>query len=175
MAKLNSIVSRIFGWGAGLSMGLVFAIIFVNSLRRYTIGESVQWGEELPVYLSVYGVMFGVALAYMQDRHIRFTIVIDFLNERRKTMMFVAGDILMAVTGVMLVLSALAFVERRGGTMSSGMFGLSRWLGDVTGIKALNALGTLGPYQYALVIGGAMITLAAVLKFIERVTALRGQ
>lgn len=174
MEKLNRAVGRIFGWGAGLSMILVFAIIFVNSLRRYTVGQSVQWGEELPVYLAVYGVMFGISMAYMQDRHIRFTILVDFLSERRKTFMFALSDIVMLVTGVLLVFSGIAFLERRGGTMSSGMFGLARWLEQSTGIEAMGALGNLGVYQFALVLGGAMIALAAVLKFIERVIALRG-
>tara|TARA_Y100001001_G_scaffold90905_1_gene88719 strand:- start:8548 stop:9075 length:528 start_codon:yes stop_codon:yes gene_type:complete len=174
MDRLNRIVAQVFGWGAGLSMMLVFAIIFINSLRRYTVGQSVQWGEELPVYLAAYGVMFGISMAYMQDRHIRFTILIDFLSDQRKTLMFALSDLVMMVTGVLLVLSGLAFLERRGNTMASGMFGLARWLEKSTGIEAFAALGTLGVYQFSLILGGAMITFAAVLKFVERLITLRG-
>ena len=84
MTAISRISQRILAFGAGLSMALVFGIIFVNSLRRYTTGQSLQWGEELPIYLSIYGVMFGVGLAYLQDTHIRFTVLTDFLSHRAR-------------------------------------------------------------------------------------------
>ena len=71
MTAVSRIYQRLLASGAGLMMALVFAIIFVNSLRRYTTGKSLSWGEELPIYLAIYGVMFGIGLAYLQDRHIR--------------------------------------------------------------------------------------------------------
>ena len=75
MRAISRLTQRIWAFGAGLSIALVFAIIFVNSLRRYTTGHSLAWGEEMPIYLTIYGVMFGIGLAYLQDRHIRFTII----------------------------------------------------------------------------------------------------
>jgi TRAP-type C4-dicarboxylate transport system permease small subunit len=56
--------------GASLSMIVLFLIVFTNSVRRYTIGKSFEWGEELPIFIAIYGVMFGIAWAYIQDRHI---------------------------------------------------------------------------------------------------------
>ena len=71
---------------AGLIHGSgLFAIIFIErAVGRYSIGKSLPWGEELPIYLTIYGVMFGsLRLAYMQDRHIRFfTLVTDMLSPR---------------------------------------------------------------------------------------------
>jgi hypothetical protein len=56
--------SQLAAGGASLSMALLFLIVFINSVRRYAIGKSFEWGEELPIYIGIYGVMFGMAWAY---------------------------------------------------------------------------------------------------------------
>lgn len=57
--------------------------------------------------------MFGIGLAYIQDRHVRFTVLTDFLpcvaNERR----FAGIDALTAVTGVVLTRAGIAFARHR--------------------------------------------------------------
>ena len=173
MARISNVLQRIFSFGAGLSMALVFAIIFLNSLRRYTLGRSVEWGEELPIYLTIYGVMFGVALAYSQDRHIRFTILTEFLSEQRRKKLFALVDLTMVVTGVTLAYSGYAFMQRRGGVDSSGLIGTARSLAETAGIEALAGIGKLATYQFALSVGGVLLALAALVKFFERLSEMK--
>lgn len=97
MERLNIAVKRFFAFGVGASMALVFAIIFINPLRRYTIGKSVEWGEEFPIYITIYGVMFGLSLAYMQDRHIRFTILVDILSDKSSKKLFALVDLIVEI------------------------------------------------------------------------------
>jgi TRAP-type C4-dicarboxylate transport system permease small subunit len=171
MKTLNALAGRLFAFGAGLSMALVFAIIFVNSLRRYTVGQSVAWGEELPIYLTIYGVMFGLALAYLQDRHIRFTILTDFLPETARNKLFAAVDLVSCVTGVALAFSGHAFAVRRGHIDASGLKSAGTWLVDTTGFEPLIWVSKVGTWQYAITIGGVLLAVAALLKFIERVSS----
>ncbi|GAB4517388.1 MAG: hypothetical protein Tsb0019_17150 [Roseibium sp.] len=171
MKTLNAIAQRLFAFGAGLSMALVFAIIFVNSLRRYTVGQSVPWGEELPIYMTVYGVMFGLALAYMQDRHIRFTILTDFLPDGIRHKLFAAVDLASCVTGIALAVSGHAFAVRRGHIDASGLKSAANWLVETTGIDALAWVAKVGTWQYAIAVGGAMLAVAAFLKFVERISS----
>lgn len=173
MKTLNAFATRLFAFGAGTSMALVFAIIFVNSLRRYTVGESVSWGEELPIYLTIYGVMFGLALAYLQDRHIRFTILTDFLSETSRNKLFIAVDLVSCITGVVLAFSGHAFAVRRGHIDASGLKSAGNWLVDTTGIEALIWVSKVGTWQYAIAIGGALLAFAAFLKLIDRISAHR--
>ncbi|MDX1742303.1 MAG: TRAP transporter small permease subunit [Ruegeria sp.] len=173
MGRFNAILRRIFAIGAGLSMSLVFAIIFVNSVRRYTVGRSVEWGEELPIYLTIYGVMFGAALAYSQDRHIRFTILTDFLSDHRRRQLFTVVDAVMVIVGLTLAYSGHVFALRRGSVDSSGMVNVARSFAESTGLETLIWIGHVGTYQYAMAIGGLMLAIAAGAKFFERLGTLK--
>lgn len=156
--------------GAAISMFLVSAIIFVNSLRRYTIGKSVVWGEEFPVFIAVYGLMFGAAYAYMQDRHIRFTILVGFLPERFTQKLYMLVDLLMIGVGGMLAFSGWRFVALRGGMETTGMISLARDLHRIINWDPILLLGNYGPYQFAMTAGGVLMATAALLKFFDRLT-----
>jgi len=173
MDRVIRAARRVFGFGAGTCMALVFLIIFVNSLRRYSLGRSVAWGEELPIYLTIYGVMFGLALAYLNDQHIRFTIVTDTLRSRSRHMLFAVGDVVTIAAGLGLAYAGHVFAVRRGSVDSPGLKSTADYLASLTGIEPLVWLGKVGPYQYAMAIGGGLLAVAAALKLAERMT--RGQ
>ena len=168
METISRFARRFFAIGAGSSMALVFLVIFVNSLRRYTIGKSIAWGEELPIYLTIYGIMFGIAYAYMTDSHIKFAIFLDMLEARLKKYVLMLCDLLTCATGVSLVFAGHAFAMRRGHVASSGLKSTGDWLAQATGIEALEWIGKVGTWQYAIVLGGAMLAIAAALRLFER-------
>lgn len=149
-------------------MAAIFAIILFNSLRRYLFGKSLEWGEELPVLIAIYGFMFGAAYAYMQDRHVRFTILIAFLRKHLIARLYMLLDLIMVGIGGLMTWSGWRFVLQRGGMEASGVIGLAKDLRDITGWDWMVWLGHYYPYQAAMIVGGVLLTLAAVLKFLER-------
>jgi TRAP-type C4-dicarboxylate transport system permease small subunit len=154
-------------------MALVFGVIFFNSLRRYTIGKSFEWGEELPIYLTAYGIMLGSALAYLQDRHIRFSIVTDLLTSRQRNALLAMIDVLMTGTGIVLAYSGWLFVLRRGGVEASGVVGTAKDLAAATGLTGLEIFGRMSAWQFSILLGGVVLALAAFLKFLTRMYSLR--
>lgn len=174
MPQLLKTVSRgftaILAVCSGLSMTLVFVIILTNSLMRYTIGTSLQWGEKLPIYLTVYGVMFGTALAYLLDRHVRFTLVVDAVGAKARHVFLLAVDVVMILSGSLLAWSGWEFAERGGRLSASSLRSLSRTLAETTGIDGLEIFGKLYPYQFAMAVGGVLVAVAALLKLAERLT-----
>ncbi len=149
-------------------MMAIFAIILFNSVRRYTLGKSLEWGEELPVFFAVYGFMFGAAYAYMQDRHVRFTILVGFLPRTLIEKLYMLLDLIMVGIGGLMAWSGWQFVLKRGGMETSSLIGLAKGLRDATGWDWTIWLGHFGPYQAAMVIGGGMLSVAALLKFLQR-------
>ncbi|MCI0509717.1 tripartite ATP-independent transporter DctQ subunit [Chromohalobacter marismortui] len=149
-------------------MALIFLIVFCNALSRYLFGDSLAWGGQIPVFLGVYGVMFGMAVAYIQDRHVRLGIIVDFIPEKPKRMLFMVVDLSVVVIGVLMSWSGYLFMTSRGSMRISGMIDLANSLQALTGVSALKSLATMAPYQFAIVLGGAMLAIAAILKFIER-------
>ncbi len=173
--RLASFFSALFASGASLSMFALFGLILFNSIRRYTIGKSYTWGEELPVFIAIYGVVFGAAWAYMQDRHIRFTMMLTFLNKKQRRWLMMLVDLIMAVTCVVLTYSGWLFVVKRGGVEASGLIGLAKSLSETTSLDWVIWLGHLYPWQAAIMIGGAMLSTAAVLKFFQRLLGCNGR
>ncbi len=166
------IAARAFSFGAWLSLALMFLMIFGNAVRRYTIGKSFEWGEELPVYLAIYGVMFGAALGYLQDRHVRLAIFVDPLPEKLRKWVFAGVDLIMIGAGFMLARSGWLFVEKRGNVESSGLIGTTKDIAEATGFEGIIFLGQMYPWQFALCLGGIMMAIAAFLKFLERLIGI---
>ncbi len=168
LVRLHRHLTTAFALGAALCMAGIFLIVLINSLRRYFLGRSWPWGEELPVYLAIYGVMFGIAMAVMQERHIAFRILTDFLSPRLQRLAALAGDLMIVAVGVILVRSGLMLIESRGGRDASGLVTTMRGLSRDFDMPWIAQLGTLGPWQFALVIGGAMLCIAACVQFLNR-------
>lgn len=157
---------------AGMAMAAVFAIVFFNSLRRYTTGRSFEWGEELPIYLTIYGIAFGAALAYLQDRHIRFTVIVDLLPPRLRHWLYAAIDLMMAAVGALLAWSGSLFVATRGDVDASGIVGTAGELASATGIAWLEVLGQMSAWQSSMIVGGSVLALAALAKLCERLSPI---
>jgi TRAP-type transport system small permease protein len=168
--KISRRFSQLAASGASLSMALLFLIVFINSVRRYTIGKSFEWGEELPIYLGIYGVMFGMAWAYIQDRHIRFTMLVGFLSESLTRKLYIFVDLIMVVNGLLLTYSGWMFVVKRGRLESPGIINMAKGLKALTGWDGMIWIGHMYPYQAAIVIGGVLLTIAALLKLSMRLT-----
>ncbi|MCF8481826.1 MAG: TRAP transporter small permease subunit [Rhodospirillum sp.] len=164
LRRLIGLYTTVCAFGAGTMMAIVFAVIFLNSLGRYLFGGSLPWGEEAPVYLTIYGVMFGVTVGYMQDRHIAFTVVTDLFSRPIRRLLERFVDLAILATGIALAVSGVMFATKRGGVQASGLISSARDLAEATGIPGLEALGYMGTWQAAMPLGGILLTIAALLK-----------
>jgi len=168
--RTTRLFSQFAAAGASLSMAVLFLIVFINSTRRYAIGKSFEWGEELPIFIAIYGVMFGIAWAYIQDRHICFTMLVRFLSESLMRKLYIIIDLIMVVNGGLLTYSGWMFVIKRGRVEASGIINLAKDLKALTGWESMIWIGHQYPYQAAMVLGGVMLTIAALLKLLLRLT-----
>lgn len=166
--NVSRLFTRFCAGGASFSMMTLFLIILFNSLRRYAFGKSLEWGEELPVFIAVYGFMFGAAYAYMQDRHVRFTILVAFLSRSLIEKLYMVVDLIMVGIGGLIAWSGWQFVLKRGGMESSGLIGLAKSFKSATGWDWTIWLGHFYPYQAAMVLGGILLSVAALLKLLGR-------
>ena len=168
LQQTTRLFSRMTAAGASLSMAGLFLIVFMNSIRRYAIGKSFEWGEELPIFVAIYGVMFGMAWAYVQDRHIRFTMLVRFLSDSLTRKLYIVVDLVMVATGGLLAYSGWMFVIKRGRVEASGIINLAKEIKALTGWDSMIWIGHQYPYQAAMVLGGVMLTIAALLKLLQR-------
>lgn len=143
LTSLRRWLMRLNAFGAGLMMLLVFGIVFANAAWRYGAGKSIVWGEDIAVYAMIFGIMFGMALAYLQDGHVRFQFASSMVPKRWRLGHRVLIDILVLLVGIGLTWSAFEFIASRGGRASPS-----------TGIP-------MGVFQSAVLIGGVLLSMSA--------------
>ncbi|SDM91930.1 TRAP transporter small permease [Vreelandella arcis] len=137
---------------AGLAMVLIFLLVAGNAFARYTFGGSITWGEDTAIYLMIYGLMFGMSWAYLQDRHIDFDLIRRLLPPRWVRWQAVAVDLMVLVIGIGLMVSAVEFIAARGGRTSSST-GMPMWL-----------------FQASMLIGGGLLSFSAMVMGARRLT-----
>ena len=76
----------------------------------------------------------------------------------------------MVVNGGLLAYSGWLFAIKRGRVEASGIINLAKYLRDLTGWESMIWFGHQYPYQAAMVLGGVMLTIAALLKLLLRFT-----
>ncbi len=153
-------------------MVLIFTIILINSVMRYSTGKSMQMGEELPVYISVYGVMFGVVLAYLQGRHINFTIFILKAPKRVQQYVALLLDVVMVGVGFSLSYSGWLLMQKRGYVEASGIIGTAKEIAQATGFSWFKQFGLMSSWYFSFCFGGALLGLAAVTLVAQHISTM---
>jgi TRAP-type C4-dicarboxylate transport system permease small subunit len=60
-----------------LTMSVIFTILIINTVLRYTTGSSLQWANEVPELLFPWLVMAGVVMAAVHGSHIATTFLLE--------------------------------------------------------------------------------------------------
>jgi TRAP-type C4-dicarboxylate transport system permease small subunit len=97
----------------------------------------------------IYGTMFGMALCYLEGIHIRFTFLEDMVSAKIRHALHFISDVIALVSGCVLTYSGYIFMMKRGAIQAPG-----------TGIQMYY-------FQVAMVIGGACLVIAALIRLID--------
>lgn len=142
---LHRLLVGITGITAGSMMAVVFALVFANAFWRYSAGRTIVWAEDVAIFAMIFGVMVGTALAYLQERHVRFTIVMDFIPRRLQPWNLILIDFIVLLVGIGFAISGFEFMEARG-RMRNSSTGLRMWV-----------------FQLSTVFGGSLLALSALI------------
>jgi TRAP-type transport system small permease protein len=79
-----------------ISMTVIFGILCVNTVLRYSGGKSLQWANEVPELLFPWLVMAGVVLAAVRGAHITTSFLMETLNEGTRRWVLILGALVVA-------------------------------------------------------------------------------
>ncbi|MHA7878891.1 MAG: TRAP transporter small permease [Saccharospirillum sp.] len=133
------------GISAGAMMASVFALVFANAFWRYTAGKTIVWAEDVAIFAMIFGVMVATALAYLQERHVRFTIVMDLVPKALQPWNLILIDFVVLLVGIGFTISGLEFMDARG-NMRNSSTGLRMWV-----------------FQLSTVLGGALLAVSTLI------------
>lgn len=160
IGKLAAVVGIAFGAVAALMILVILGVTAVNVAGRYLLSAPLRGAEEATGFLVVALVMFGAAEAYRRNDHIRIDLLTDGRGPRTQWWLDLLAHVAVLAFSVVLLRTGLHTVEfsRRFGAYSTGYLEIEMWIP-----------------QTALVVGGALLALMAVLRLADHLLgALRG-
>ena len=102
---------------------LLVVTMIIEVIRRELFQYSSVWGEEMVRYAFIYLTWIGAASVIRDRAHIRIDVLFHFLNPRGRAWLYVFGDAVMLLLGVLVLILSLESVQTawQFGSVSHGL------------------------------------------------------
>jgi len=87
-------------WALLVFYVMLVATMFIEVIRREVFSYSSIWGEEIVRYSFIYLAWIGAAAAVKERGHIRIDVIMEYVNPRIKALLYMFGDIVMAIVAL---------------------------------------------------------------------------
>tara|TARA_R110000787_G_scaffold181008_3_gene293084 strand:- start:18624 stop:19148 length:525 start_codon:yes stop_codon:yes gene_type:complete len=103
--------------------GMIVATIVVEVVRRFVLSYSSIWGEEIARYAFIYLAWVGASIAVKDRAHIRIDVIMHYLSNRMKAVVYLFGDLCMLGLALLAVYTAVESMEvsLRFGSVTHGL------------------------------------------------------
>lgn len=81
-------------------------VVGVNVFFRYILNNTLYWATELSIFLFIWIVFIGAAVAYSRNSHISVTLFLDKLNPKNKKIIDIINSL--------ILISFLVFLTKTG-------------------------------------------------------------
>ena len=71
---------------------MIVVTIAMEVIRRFVLSYSSIWGEEIARYAFIYLAWIGAAAAVKDRAHIRIDVLMHYLSNRSRTVLYLLGD-----------------------------------------------------------------------------------
>ncbi len=102
---------------------MLVVTMVVEVLRREIFAYSSIWGEEIVRYSFIYLAWVGAAVAVKERGHIRIDVIVHYLGNRSKALIYIFGDLVMFVVAVIALYWSFeaVHVSWKFGSVSHGL------------------------------------------------------
>ena len=98
-------------WLLLIFYGMIVATIVVEVVRRFVLSYSSIWGEEIARYAFIYLAWVGASAAVKDRAHIRIDVLLHYLSERGKALVYLFGDFCMLAVAVLALYTGIESLE----------------------------------------------------------------
>lgn len=88
-------------WALLVFYTLLVSTMTIEVIRREVLSYSSIWGEEIVRYSFIYLAWIGAAAAVKERAHIRIDVLYHYVGPRTKALLYIFGDIVMLVIGIL--------------------------------------------------------------------------
>jgi len=79
---------------------MLVGTMFIEVVRREVFSYSSIWGEEIVRYSFIYLAWIGAAAAVKERGHIRIDVIMKYVPQRVKALLYIFGDLVMFVVAL---------------------------------------------------------------------------
>ena len=110
-------------WALLLFYIMLVGTMAIEVLRREIFAYSSIWGEEIVRYSFIYLAWIGAAAAFKDRAHIRIDVLMYYVNDRIKGLLYIFGDVVaIAVACIALYWSfETLLISAKFGSVSHGL------------------------------------------------------
>lgn len=112
----------------GIMLAVFTALMFVNVVLRYFLGDAIVWGDELCRYCLVGSTFLSIPIWIRRRSGIRVDAVISLLPKRIQKVMDVVVYLILLVFFIYLFVVGLGVMESMEGQLSAAMRMPTAWL-----------------------------------------------
>lgn len=98
--RLEALDRNLERWALLVFYVMLVATMFIEVVRREVFSYSSIWGEEIVRYSFIYLAWIGAAAAVKERAHIRIDVIMNYLSPRIKALLYMFGDIVMAIVAI---------------------------------------------------------------------------
>jgi len=91
--------------------GMIVSTIVVEVVRRFVLSYSSIWGEEIARYAFIYLAWVGASVAVKDRAHIRIDVILHYLSNRGKALVYLFGDICMLALAILALYTAIESLQ----------------------------------------------------------------
>ncbi|OUS37324.1 TRAP transporter small permease protein [Rhodobacterales bacterium 56_14_T64] len=119
-ALLNKNAER---WALLFFYVLLVVTMAVEVIRREVFQYSSIWGEEIVRYAFIYLAWIGAASAVRERAHIRIDVIMHYVPNRVKTLIYILGDLVMFAVAITALYWSMetVLVSWKYGSVSHGL------------------------------------------------------
>ena len=82
---------------------MLVGTMFIEVVRREVFAYSSIWGEEIVRYAFIYLAWIGAAAAVKERGHIRIDVVMHYLLQVLKSLLYIFGDLVMFIVALVAI------------------------------------------------------------------------
>jgi len=114
MIRIFDAITTIYRWAGALCVMAIIVILVAAIVLRELFGIALVWANEVAIVLFVWSVFIGAGIAFAENAHIRFNIVVSRLplTGRRAIGLLVSYGGLVVLVGFLVTSIYVMYVYR---------------------------------------------------------------
>lgn len=110
-------------WLLLMFYAMLVVTMAIEVIRREIFAYSSIWGEEIVRYSFIYLAWIGAAAAVKERGHIRIDVIMHYLGNRAKALLYIFGDLVMFAVALVALYWSLetVHVSAKFGSVTDGL------------------------------------------------------